>query len=110
MSAKATNPVTLNAVKSPSGLIPAPAGPGARASNSSRTEEGATSHGISRRDFLKKAGIGAAVVVGGMAIGRALAKRGGKSAPKALANPSGFDEDSLFYPREDALKRMQKKR
>ncbi|MBI3743092.1 MAG: twin-arginine translocation signal domain-containing protein [Chloroflexi bacterium] len=91
-----------------SSAIPAPQGPGARASESSRSES-ATSHGVTRRDFLKKAGIGAAVVVGGMAIGRTLAKRGGKAAPKALANPSGFDEDSAFYPRQDALERMQQR-
>ena len=89
--------------------IPAAAGPGARAAKASNTDQ-ATSHGVTRRDFLKKVGIGAAVVVGGVVIGRTLAKRGGKSASKALANPSGFAEDSAFYPRADALERMQQKR
>ncbi len=59
--------------------------------------------GVSRRDFLLKAAIGAAAAFG---LGELLRRRLIGSSPEA-SNPLGLDEDSIFWPREDALRRMR---
>lgn len=59
--------------------------------------------GLSRRGFLLAALVGAAAALG---LGAALRRRFA-SSDGSPGNPLGLDEDSIFYPREDALRRMR---
>ena len=70
------------------------------------TDTTSTRPGFSRREFLMKAAIGAAAAVGvGAFIQRRLLKSG-----SLQAGPVTFDDDSIFKPRADALKRMLTRR
>ena len=61
-----------------------------------------TRPGFTRRGFLLRAAIGAAAVVGvATVLRRQLLKSGA-----LRASPMDFDDDSIFKPRADALKRM----
>ncbi len=71
-------------------------------SSSVNSDTPAARPGLLRRDFLVRAAIGAAAAVGLSAVVRRSLSRSGASE----TSPMGLDRDSIFWPRDDALKRM----